>query len=81
MEGVALLEQEVRELIRRRGIDPLRDPASVRELVRDAVADYDDRSVRGHVPPLADASAATKTVVDAVAGLGPLASQSADAAL
>lgn len=72
MEGVALLEQEVRELIRRRGIDPLRDPASVRELVRDAVADYDDRSVRGHVPPLADASAATKTVVDAVAGLGPL---------
>ncbi|WP_199423998.1 CpaF family protein [Actinotalea solisilvae] len=72
MEGVALLEQEVRELIRRRGIDPQRDPASVRELVRDAVADYDDRSVRGHVPPLADASAATKTVVDAVAGLGPL---------
>ncbi|MBX9243570.1 CpaF family protein [Actinotalea ferrariae] len=72
MEGVAQLEQEVRELIRRRGIDPLRDPATLRDLVRDVVADYDDRSVRGHVPPLVDPAAATKTVVDAVAGLGPL---------
>ncbi len=72
MDGVVLLEQEVRELIRRRGLDPLRDTAGLRDLVRDAVADYDERSVRGHVPPLADATAATKSVVDAVAGLGPL---------
>ena len=72
MEGVALLEHEVRELIRRRGLDPLRDRSGVQELVRDAVADYDERSLRGHVPPLADPVAATKAVVDAVAGLGPL---------
>ncbi|WP_182113451.1 MULTISPECIES: CpaF family protein [unclassified Actinotalea] len=72
MEGVAQLELEVRELIRRRGIDPLRDTASVRALVRDAIADYDDRSLRGHVPPLTDPHAASKAVVDAVAGLGPL---------
>ena len=72
MEGVALLEHEVRELIRRRGIDPVRDPEGLRDLVRDAVADYDDRSLRGHVPPLSDAPAARKAVVDAVAGLGPL---------
>ena len=67
-----LLEHEVRELIRRRGIDPLRDPVTLRDLVRDVVADYDERSLRGHVPPLVDATAARKAVVDAVAGLGPL---------
>ena len=67
-----LLEHEVRELIRRRGIDPLRDPGTLRDLVRDVVADYDERSLRGHVPPLVDATAASKAVVDAVAGLGPL---------
>jgi len=72
VDGVALLEGEVRELIRRRGIDPLRDPAGLVSLVDDAVADYDERSLRGHVPPLADSRAATKAVVDAVAGLGPL---------
>ena len=67
-----LLEHEVRELIRRRGIDPLRDPETLRDLVRDVVADYDDRSLRGHVPPLVDHRAASKAVLDAVAGLGPL---------
>ncbi len=72
VEGVALLEHEVRELIRRRGIDPLRDGESLRLLVRDVLADYDERSLRGHVPPLPDPEAATKAVVDAVAGLGPL---------
>lgn len=72
MDGIALLEHDVRELIRRRGIDPLRDPAGLDALVRDALADYDERSLRGHVPPLPDPDAATKAVVDAVAGLGPL---------
>ena len=72
MDSVALLEGEVRELIRRRGIDPVRDRAGLVSLVDDAVADYDERSLRGHVPPLADPRAATKAVVDAVAGLGPL---------
>lgn len=72
MDGVALLEHEVRELIRRRGIDPLRDAGSLRALVHDVVADYDERSLRGHVPPLTDPAAASKAVVDAVAGLGPL---------
>lgn len=72
MDAVALLENDVRELIRRRGVDPLRDPAGLEALVRDALAAYDERSLRGHVPPLADPEAATKAVVDAVAGLGPL---------
>ncbi|GCE75170.1 CpaF family protein [Cellulomonas biazotea] len=72
MDGVVILEREVRELVRRRGIDPVRDRAGIVALVTDAISDYDDRSVRGAVPPLVDAAAAHKAVVDAVAGLGPL---------
>src|SRR3954449_227845 len=72
VDGVAILETEVRELIRRRGIDPVRDRPGVVSLVSDVIADYDERSVVGAVPPLADAAAAHKAVVDAVAGLGPL---------
>ncbi|WP_127130487.1 CpaF family protein [Georgenia sp. SYP-B2076] len=71
-EGAALLESEVRELVRRRGLDPARDADGVRTLVAAALADYDDRSLAGLVPPLADPGAAAKQVVDAVAGLGPL---------
>jgi pilus assembly protein CpaF len=72
VEGVALLEREVRALIRRRGLDPRRDTDGLHALVQDAVTDYDERSLRGHVPPLPDAAAAVKAVLDAVAGLGPL---------
>lgn len=72
MDGVAVLEHEVRELIRRRGVDPLREPETLDALVRDALADYDERSLRGHVPPLPDPEAAAKAVRDAVGGLGPL---------
>nr|WP_308221708.1 hypothetical protein [Georgenia sp. EYE_87] len=71
-EGVTLLESEVRELVRRRGVDPARDADGVRALVSAALADYDDRSVAGLVPPIGDPEAAAKEVVDAVAGLGPL---------
>ena len=72
MDGVAILENEVRELIRRRGLDPIRDHDGIRELVSAVVADYDERSLLGTVPPLTDPGGAMKAVVDAVAGLGPL---------
>lgn len=72
MDGVAILESEVRELIRRRGLDPVQEPAAVRELVVHAVADYDARSLLGGVPPLADQPGAIKSLVDTIAGLGPL---------
>ena len=72
MDGVGILEDEVRELIRRRGIDPVRDRPGVTALVDEAIADYDARSVLGVVPPLVDGNAAHKAVLDAVAGFGPL---------
>ncbi len=70
--GVVLLEGEVRELIRRRGLDPVRDQDGVRKLIDAAIADYDERSVLGLVDPLADPVGTAKDLVDAVAGLGPL---------
>lgn len=72
MDGAAILEHEVRELIRRRGVDPVRDRAGIVALVTDAIADYDERSLVGAVPPLVDTVAVHKSLVDAVAGLGPL---------
>ena len=72
MEAVRNVESEVRELIRRTGLDPARDTREVDRLVRDAVADYDERSLHGGLPTLPDVEGAVKSVLDAVAGFGPL---------
>lgn len=72
MEAVRNVESEVRELIRRTGLDPSRDTRAVDRLVRDAVADYDERSLHGGLPTLPDVEGAVKSVLDAVAGFGPL---------
>jgi pilus assembly protein CpaF len=72
MDAVTTVETEVRELIRRSGIDPARDPRSLDKLVREAVADYDERSLHGGLPTLPNVDDAVKSVLDAVAGYGPL---------
>jgi pilus assembly protein CpaF len=72
MDAVAVVEDEVRELVRRRGLDPVADSASVRLLVEEVVADYDDRTLTSSLPPLLDRPAAMRAVYDAVAGFGPL---------
>lgn len=72
MDAIGTVEAEVRELIRRGGLDPARDGRQLDRLVRDAVTDYDERSLHGGLPTLADLEGAVKAVVDAVAGFGPL---------
>jgi pilus assembly protein CpaF len=72
VDAVGVVEQEVRELVRRRGLDPAGNPLTVRQLVDDVVSDYDDRSLSGAMPSLADSSLAARQVYDAVAGFGPL---------
>ena len=72
MDAVRTLEGEVRELIRRSGLDPARDEVAVRRLVKDAVTDYDERSMHGGLPVLTDPVAASRAVWDTVAGYGPL---------
>jgi pilus assembly protein CpaF len=72
VDAAAVVEQEVRELVRRRGIDPVSDPSVVRALVDEVVADYDDRTLAGSMPSLADAPTVARHVYDAVAGFGAL---------
>ena len=72
MSAQQILESEVRELVRTRGIDPIADADAVGYLVDEAVADYRDRSITGPLPPLTDTAAVTRSVLDAVAGFGPL---------
>ncbi len=68
----AILEFEVRELVRHRGLDPIAEPQVVARLVDEAVGDYRDRAITAALPPLGDVAAITRTVFDAVAGFGPL---------
>ena len=72
LDAVALVEDEVRELVRRRGLDPVVDGPAIRRLVDDVVTDYQERTLTSALPPLADAVTATRRVYDAVAGFGPL---------
>ena len=70
--ALAIVEGEVRELVRRRGLDPIAEPAEVARLVDEVVGDYRDRSITAALPSLGDAAAASRAVLDAVAGFGPL---------
>ena len=72
-EAVRHVEGEVRELIRRSGLDPARDSKAVRRLVQDAVQDYDERSLHGGMPTLGDQRHAVHSILAVVAGYGPLA--------
>lgn len=72
MDAAALLHDEIRELVRRRGIDPLADAAALEGLVAEASADYVTRADAGLVPPLHDPADAQARSVDALTGLGPL---------
>ena len=70
--ALEVVDGEVRELIRRRGLDPFTDPGPVRLLVRDVVADYSERSLSSALPPIGDPDAVVRDVLDRVAGFGPL---------
>jgi len=72
LDAVTVVEDEVRELVRRRGLDPVVDGAAIRRLVDDVVADYEERSFTSALPAIVDARAVARKVYDAVAGFGPL---------
>jgi pilus assembly protein CpaF len=72
MDAVTVVEDEVRELVRRRGLDPAADATAVRRLVDDVIAEYDDRTLTSSLPSLDNRGAAARHVFDAIAGFGPL---------
>jgi pilus assembly protein CpaF len=67
-----VIESEVRELVRRRGVDPVSDPEQVLSIVRDVIADYGDRALSSSLLPVGDERRVERAVLDAVAGFGPL---------
>jgi pilus assembly protein CpaF len=71
-DAASLVENEVRELVRRRALDPAREPVVVRRLVDDVLGDYEERVLTSDLPPIADRELVARLVYDAVAGFGPL---------
>jgi pilus assembly protein CpaF len=70
--AVEIIDAEVRDAVRRRGLDPVGDAEAVQRVVDEVVAAYDERSLTRALPPLGDPGEAAKAVLDAVAGYGPL---------
>lgn len=71
--AVSLVEDEVRELVRRRGLDPAKEgPEGVESLVEEVLNEYEARVAGSNLPRIADREVVRKKVVDRVAGLGPL---------
>lgn len=73
-EVVEMIEEELRELIRSRGVDPLQDVGPVHELLDEVLTSYERRRDSTMLPPLVDRERVAKQIVDRVAGLGPLQS-------
>jgi pilus assembly protein CpaF len=67
-----IIETEVRELVRRRGLDPAHDPGGVRSIIDEVIAEYDERALSSSLPPVGDEQQVARSVLDAVAGFGPL---------
>ena len=72
MSAVDIIDAEVRDAVRRQGVDPLVEPAAVRRIVGAVVTAYDERSLTTPLPALGDPRDVERTVFDAVAGFGPL---------
>ena len=65
-----ILEAEVRDAIRHRGIDA--GGEDLEPIIREVLEDYDARASRGAVPPMRDPEALTAHLAASIGGFGPL---------
>ena len=72
MEAVEIIRAEVRDLIRMRGIDPRSDARPTADLIDEVIRSYDERTLSGSLPLLADADAARRSVLDDLTGYGAI---------
>ncbi|MQB00422.1 MAG: CpaF family protein [Actinobacteria bacterium] len=71
--SIPLVEREVRELVRERGVDPGRDEDQrVARLIEEVIDGYEARTQTSSLPRIEDPAGVKKIVLDRVAGLGPL---------
>lgn len=72
VDVIVALDAQVRDAVRRQGIDPQHAEEEVRRIAARAVRDHDDRSLTGVVAPLPDPDATVAELVARVAGFGAL---------
>ncbi|WP_207208676.1 hypothetical protein [Nocardioides oleivorans] len=69
---VQRLDAQVRERVRREGVDPQREVVVVRRIAEEVVRAHDELSLTGAGAPVADDDAMVGDLVARIAGLGPL---------
>ena len=72
LDLVQRLDGQVRERVRREGVDPQREALVVRRIAEDVVAEHDQLSLTGAVAPIADDGVMVGELVARVSGFGPL---------
>ena len=72
LDLVQRLDGQVRERVRREGVDPQRETLVVRRIAEDVVRDHDQLSLTGAVAPIADDGVMVGELVARVSGFGPL---------
>lgn len=70
--AVGLIEDEVREQLRSRAVDPSTEPEKVRSIIAEIVSATELARARAGLPALPSAKDEAQAVFDAVAGFGPL---------
>lgn len=70
--AVDLITDRVRERVRREGVDLIADSELADRYVREELRRYSERALGGSAPLLADEAAASRQILAAVTGLGPL---------
>lgn len=71
LDLVQRLDGQVRERVRREGVDPQREAVVVRRIAEDVVRDHDQLSLTGAVAPIADDGAMVGELAARVSGFGP----------
>jgi pilus assembly protein CpaF len=66
------LDQQLRAVVRREGVDPQLEATRVRRLAEEVVRDHDERSLTGAVAPVPDPLGMVGELVARVSGFGPL---------
>jgi pilus assembly protein CpaF len=69
---VETLDAQVRDHVRREGVDPQRDAVVVRRIAEGVVREHDERSLAGLVAPVPDVDSVVGELVARVSGFGPL---------
>ncbi len=73
MRPLSIIEDEVKELVRQRGVDPSRTGHSgVERLIEEVLVDYERRMQTTDLPRIEDRRALRKALVDRIAGFGRL---------